>query len=42
VVTKIDDHEFEHICKELGLEDVIVPTRTVGRFLAERYATKEK
>jgi len=42
VVTKIDDYEFEHICKELGLEDVIVPTRTVGRFLAERYAAKEK
>jgi len=42
VVTKIDDYEFEHICKELGLEDVIVPTRTVGRFLAERYAAKPK
>jgi trk system potassium uptake protein TrkA len=42
VVTKIDDFEFEHICRELGLEDVIVPSRTVGRFLAERYAAKPK
>jgi trk system potassium uptake protein TrkA len=42
VVTKIEDPELEHICKELGLEDVIVPSRTIGRFLAERYAEKEK
>ena len=42
VVTKIDDDEFEHICKELGLEDVIVPTRTVGRYLAERFAPKKE
>ncbi len=42
VVTKIQDAEFEHICKELGLEDIIVPSRTIGRFLAERYGTKEK
>jgi trk system potassium uptake protein TrkA len=34
--------ELEHICKELGLEDIIVPSRTIGRFLAERYGTKEK
>lgn len=42
VVTKIEDIEFEHICKELGLEDVIVPSRTVGRLLAERFAPKPK
>jgi len=42
VVTKIEDVELEHICKELGLEDVIVPSRTVGRFLAERFAAKPK
>lgn len=42
VVTKIDDFEFEHICRELGLDDVIVPSRTVGRFLAERYAARPK
>lgn len=42
VVTKIEDPEFEHVCKELGLEDLIVPSRTIGRFLAERYAQKEE
>jgi trk system potassium uptake protein TrkA len=35
VVTKIDDPEFEHICLELGLEDTIIPARTIGRYLAD-------
>jgi len=35
VVTKIDDPELEHICIELGLEDTIVPDRTIGRHLAD-------
>ncbi len=35
VVTKIDDPELEHICIELGLEDTIIPDRTIGRFLAD-------
>ena len=35
VVTKIDDPEFEHICLELGLEDTIIPSRTIGRHLAD-------
>lgn len=35
VVTKIDDPEFEHICIELGLEDTIIPSRTIGRYLAD-------
>ena len=35
VVTKIDDTEFEHICLELGLEDTIIPARTIGRHLAD-------
>lgn len=35
VVTKIDGLEFEHICLELGLEDIIIPARTIGRHLAE-------
>jgi trk system potassium uptake protein TrkA len=35
VVTKIDDPEFEHICLELGLEDTIIPARTMGRHLAD-------
>jgi len=35
VVAKIDDPEFEHICIELGLEDTIIPDRTIGRYLAD-------
>jgi len=35
VVAKIEDPEFEHICLELGLEDTIIPTRTIGRYLAD-------
>lgn len=38
VVTRIEDPEFEHICIELGLEDTIVPTRTIGRYLANMFA----
>jgi len=34
VVTRIDDPDFEHICVELGLEDTIIPVRTIGRLLA--------
>ncbi len=35
VITAIEDPEFEPICIELGLEDVIIPTRTIGRYLAD-------
>lgn len=35
VVTKIDDPAFEHICIELGLEDTIIPARTIGRHLTD-------
>lgn len=34
VITRIEDHEFEHICVELGLNDTIVPTLTNARYLA--------
>lgn len=37
IVTKIDDPEFEHICIELGLEDMIIPSRTIGRYLADLF-----
>ena len=37
VVTKIEDPELEHICVELGLEDMIVPSRTIGRHLADKF-----
>jgi len=36
-VTKIENTEFEHICIELGLEDVIVPAFTIGRQLADLF-----
>jgi trk system potassium uptake protein TrkA len=35
VITQINDPEFEHICIELGLEDTIVPDRTIGGYLAD-------
>ncbi len=37
IVTKIEDPEFEHICLELGLENTIVPSRTIGRHLADLF-----
>lgn len=37
VVTKIVDPELEHLCIELGLEDTIIPARTIGRFLADKF-----
>lgn len=38
VVTRIQDPELEAICRELGLEDTIVPSRTIGRYLADLVA----
>jgi len=35
VITRINDEEFEHVCLELGLQDTVLPARTVGRFLAD-------
>ena len=35
VVTRIDDPSYEHICIELGLEDVVVPDYTIARYLAD-------
>jgi trk system potassium uptake protein TrkA len=41
VVTKVDEPEFEHICVELGLIDIVVPDRTIGRHLAEMVAGQD-
>ncbi len=41
VVTKIDDPEFEHLCLELGLEYVIIPSRTIGRYLADMFEGRD-
>jgi trk system potassium uptake protein TrkA len=35
VVTKIEDHELEHICTELGLDNIIIPTNTISRYLTD-------
>lgn len=35
VITKIEDPEYEHICIELGLDNTIIPSRTIGRYLAD-------
>jgi len=34
-VTKLEDPEFNHIAIELGLESIIVPSRTIARYLAD-------
>lgn len=34
VITRIEDVEFEHICIELGLNDIIIPTLNNARYLA--------
>ena len=38
VVTRIEDPAYEHICVELGLEDVIVPDFTIARYLADMFS----
>ncbi|MCL4799596.1 MAG: TrkA family potassium uptake protein [Burkholderiales bacterium] len=41
VVARIEDPELEHICIELGLEDTIIPTRTISRFLADMFEGRD-
>ncbi len=38
VITRIDDPEFEHICIELNLEDVVIPSGAIGRHLLDLFA----
>ena len=33
VVTSIEDPEFEKICRDLGLEDIIIPAKTLSKHL---------
>jgi trk system potassium uptake protein TrkA len=35
VVTRIQNPELEDICRELGLDQVIVPVRTISRYLSD-------
>lgn len=41
IVTRIEDPEFEHICLELGLENTIIPARTIGRYLADLFEGRD-
>ena len=34
-MTKIEDPEFEHICRELGLSDIIVPDQNTAQTLVD-------
>ena len=38
VITRIRDYAFEPICLELGLEDIIIPSRTIARYLVDMVA----
>jgi len=38
IFTKIEDTEYEHICRELGLKDIIVPDRNTAQTLADMAA----
>lgn len=38
VVASITDTDYEPVCKELGLEDTIVPARTISRYLVDMLA----
>ena len=40
VVTSIRDGQFEGICRELELEDTIIPSRTISRYLQDMVAGK--
>ena len=37
-MTSIRDEQFEGICRELGLEDTIIPSRTISRYLQDMVA----
>jgi trk system potassium uptake protein TrkA len=41
VVTSIGDRQFEGICRELGLTDMINPSRTIGRYLEDMVVGSE-
>ncbi len=35
VITSIQNPDFEEICRELGLDETIIPSRTISRYLAD-------
>ena len=38
MITRIEDDSYEHVCVELGLEDIIVPNYTMARYLTDMCA----
>lgn len=40
-VTRIENPAFEHVCLELGLEDTIIPSRTIARYLADKVSGQD-
>jgi trk system potassium uptake protein TrkA len=41
VVTKVQDPELVHMCTELGLEHVIIPSHTIARHLGEMFEGRD-
>lgn len=41
VVPKIEDPEFDHICIELGLTHTVIPSRSIGRYLADLFEGRD-
>ncbi len=41
IVTKIEDPSYEHICIELGLDVAIIPSRAIGRQLADMFEGRD-
>jgi trk system potassium uptake protein TrkA len=35
IITSLQNEEYEDVCLELGLEDLIIPSRTISRYLAD-------
>ncbi|SER72396.1 trk system potassium uptake protein TrkA [Nitrosomonas sp. Nm51] len=35
IITKLEDSEFDHIAIELGLESIIVPSRTIAHYIVD-------
>lgn len=35
VITRIEDGAFENVCYELGLKDVVIPSRTISHYLSD-------
>lgn len=41
IVTSIREVEYEGMCKELGLDDTIIPSRTISHYLADSAVGKD-